>query len=103
MDEWICKQNQENTLSSSMGCLIKGTLVETPEGWTPIDELKTGDWVMSRPESGIGEAVAKRVLNTFTYEQQEVWHLEFSKFPERTGGGQRLAATPITCSVSTVW
>ena len=77
----------ENALSSSMGCFMKGTLVETEEGWTPIDELKVGDWVMSRPENGIGEAVPKRVVNTFRYEDKEVVMLKFSQFPERNGGG----------------
>jgi len=94
MHEFIYKQAQENVRSSSMGCFIKGTLVETEEGWTPIDELKVGDWVMSRPENGLGEAVPKRVVNTFCFEGKEVWDLAFSTFPRREGGGQRLSATP---------
>ena len=77
----------ENALSSSMGCFMKGTLVKRPEGWTPIDELKVGDLVMSRPENGIGEAVPKRVVNTFRYEDKEVVMLRFSCFPNRNGGG----------------
>ena len=77
----------ENVLSSGMGGFMKGTLVETEEGWTPIDELKVGDLVMSRPENGIGEAVPKRVVNTFSYEDKEVVMLNFSQFPERNGGG----------------
>ena len=81
------KQAKENALSSSMGCFMKGTLVKRPEGWTPIDELKVGDLVMSRPENGIGEAVPKRVVNTFRYEDKEVVMLKFSQFPERNGGG----------------
>ena len=84
----------ENALSSSMGCFMKGTLVETEEGWTPIDELKVGDLVMSRPENGIGEAVPKRVVNTFRYEDKEVVMLKFSQFPERNGGGGSLVVTP---------
>ena len=83
-----------NALSSSMGCFMKGTLVETEEGWTPIDELKVGDLVMSRPENGIGEAVPKRVVNTFCYEDKEVVMLKFSCFPNRNGGGANLVATP---------
>lgn len=51
MHEFIYKQDKENALSSGMGCFMKGTLVETEEGWTPIDELKVGDWVMSRPKT----------------------------------------------------
>ena len=85
----------ENALSSSMGCFMKGTLVETEEGWTPIDELKVGDLVMSRPENGIGEAVPKRVVNTFSYEDKEVVMLKFSQFPKRNrGGGGRLGCHP---------
>ena len=94
MHEFIYKQAKENALSSSMGCFMKGTLVETEEGWTPIDELKVGDLVMSRPENGIGEAVPKRVVNTFRYEDKEVVMLKFSQFPERNGGGATLVATP---------
>lgn len=89
----VAEQAKENALSSSMGCFMKGTLVETEEGWTPIDELKVGDWVMSRPENGIGEAVPKRVVNTFRYEDKEVVMLKFSCFPNRNGGAT-LVATP---------
>ena len=84
----------ENILSSDIGCFMKGTLVETEEGWTPIDELKVGDLVMSRPENGIGKAVSKRVVNTFRYEDKEVVMLKFSCFPNRNGGGATLVATP---------
>ncbi|MCP2040049.1 transcription-repair coupling factor (superfamily II helicase) [Neisseria sp. HSC-16F19] len=85
---------KEHVLSSGKGCFIKGTLVETPEGWTPIDVLKAGDLVMSRPQSGIGEAVPKRVVNTFRAEQKEIWYLSLGKFPKRQGGGEQLAVTP---------
>ena len=93
----------ENALSSSMGCFIKGTLVETEEGWTPIDELKVGDWVMSRPENGIGEAVPKRVVNTFRYEDKEVWDLAFSTFPRREGGDSGFPPPPTTRSACMAW
>lgn len=96
------KQAKENALSSSMGCFMKGTLVETEEGWTPIDELKVGDFVMSRPENGIGEAVPKRVVNTFRYEDKEVVMLKFSQFPERNGGGH-WSPLPTTRSACTAW
>ena len=93
MNELNDQYAKENALSSGMGCFMKGTLVETEEGWTPIDELKVGDFVMSRPENCIGEAVPKRVVNTFRYEDKEVVMLKFSQFPERNGGGT-LVATP---------
>ena len=94
MHEFIYKQAKENALSSGMGCFMKGTLVETEEGWTPIDELKVGDLVMSRPENGIGEAVPKRVVNTFRYEDKEVVMLRFSQFPKRNRAVRELVATP---------
>ena len=98
------KQAKENALSSGMGCFMKGTLVETEEGWTPIDELKVGDFVMSRPENGIGEAVPKRVVNTFRYEDKEVVMLNFSQFPERNGGGRESwPLLPTTRSACTAW
>ena len=98
------KQVKENALSSSMGCFMKGTLVKRPEGWTPIDELKVGDWVMSRPENGIGEAVPKRVVNTFSYEDKEVVMLNFSQFPERNGGEREpWSLLRTTRSACTAW
>ena len=93
----------ENALSSSMGCFMKGTLVKRPEGWTPIDELKVGDLVMSRPENGIGEAVPKRVVNTFRHEDKEVVMLRFSCFPNRNGGGQLWSLLRTIRSACTAW
>ena len=95
MHQLTYNKAKENTLPSNMGCFIKGTLVETPEGWTPIDELKIGDLVMSRPENGIGEAVPKRVVNTFKYDQKEVWRLTFSQIKvPRASACATLSATP---------
>ncbi|MCL2076530.1 MAG: Hint domain-containing protein [Betaproteobacteria bacterium] len=34
------------------GCFIAGTLVHTREGLVPIEQIKVGDWVLSKPESG---------------------------------------------------
>lgn len=77
---------QEPTKDANINGFMKGTLVETEEGWTPIDELKVGDFVMSRPENGIGETVPKWVVNTFRYEDKEVVMLRFSQFLGRNGG-----------------
>lgn len=103
MHKFIYKQAKENALSSGMGCFMKGTLVETEEGWTPIDELKVGDLVMSRPENGIGEAVPKRVVNTFRYEDKKVVMLRFSQFPERNRGEGDWLPPPTTRSACTAW
>ena len=99
MQEFI----QEPTKDANINGFMKGTLVKRPEGWTPIDELKVGDLVMSRPENGIGEAVPKRVVNTFCFEGKEVWNLEFSTFPRRGGGEHGFLSPPTTRSASTAW
>lgn len=50
-----------------------GTLVHTDKGKVPIQDIKVGDMVLSKPESGEGEPTYKRVTNTFVTENQWVW------------------------------
>jgi hypothetical protein len=47
-----------------------GTLVHTDKGLVPIQELKIGDRVLSRHESGEGALAFKRVTQTFFAEDQ---------------------------------
>ena len=35
----------------AVGCFVAGTLVHTKDGLKPIEQIKIGDWVLSRPES----------------------------------------------------
>lgn len=67
-----------NTLKQTSG-FAAGTFVHTAEGWTPIQYVKVGDMVLSKPESGEGEASYKPVLKTFTYENKELWIVEAEK------------------------
>jgi len=53
------------------GCFIAGTLVHTREGLKPIEQIKVGDYVLSKPENG-GEQTYKRVTQTFRHENREV-------------------------------
>ena len=57
---------------------VAGTLVHTQNGLVPIEQIKVGDWVLSKPESGEGETRYKRVVNTFTYEEKEVYSVDFA-------------------------
>ncbi|MDR3351872.1 MAG: hypothetical protein LBO00_02430 [Zoogloeaceae bacterium] len=58
------------------GCFIAGTLVHTREGLRPIEEIKVGDYVLSKPEDGCGEPEYKRVLKTLKFEEKEVWYVQ---------------------------
>lgn len=51
---------------------VAGTLVHTKEGLVPIEKLKVGDWVLSKPENGEGERAYKRVVNTFVHHDKEI-------------------------------
>ncbi len=44
---------------------VAGTLVHTVKGLVPIEQLKVGDMVLSKHESGEGEQAYKRVTKTF--------------------------------------
>ena len=52
---------------------VAGTLVHTDKGLAPIQEIKVGDLVLSKPESGEGETSFKPVLNTFVHENKALW------------------------------
>ena len=60
-------------------CFVAGTLVHTKEGLVPIEQIKVGDWVLSKPENGEGGQTYKRVTQTFVHEDKEVFLLTYSK------------------------
>ena len=57
---------------------VAGTLVHTDKGLVPIEQIKVGDMVLSKPENGEGEIAYKPVVNTFEFEDKEVWLAEFT-------------------------
>jgi hypothetical protein len=59
-------------------CFAAGTLVHTKEGLKPIETIKVGDWVLSRPEDNSGENAYKRVIRTTCHENQAVWRVNVS-------------------------
>lgn len=83
--------SKKNLNRDAIGCFAGGTLVHTKEGLKPIQDIKVGDYVLSKPESGDGETAYKRVVNTFEFQNKEVWYVEYiaidkaSKYAERPG------------------
>lgn len=58
-------------------CFVAGTLVHTKEGLKPIEQLKVGDYVLSKPDSGEGEQAYKRVTQTFVREAEELYLVQY--------------------------
>ncbi|QNM98751.1 polymorphic toxin-type HINT domain-containing protein [Chitinimonas koreensis] len=54
---------------------VKGTLVHVDKGLVPIEQIKIGDMVLSRPESGDGPQAYKRVLNIGMTRGREIYSL----------------------------
>ena len=68
------------------GCFIAGTLVTTRSGFKPIEEIKIGDYVLSRNEE-TGEDSYKKVTDTLVRSTQEICtiELETGKIKSTTG------------------
>ncbi|MGM8937459.1 Hint domain-containing protein [Psychrobacter sp. AT9] len=56
---------------------VAGTRITTDKGIVPIEQIKVGDRVLSKPESGDGELVFKPVIRTMTHEDKELWQLTY--------------------------
>lgn len=50
---------------------VAGTLVHTDKGLVPIEQLKVGDRVLSKPESGEGELAYKAITRTFKSQEKQ--------------------------------
>lgn len=91
----IVQQAKNNTQSQTMGCFVGGTLVKTGDGyWKPIKDIQVGDMVMSMPENGIGKPVPKRVINTFQYENKEIWYVGTTRLDNSGFITENFAVTP---------
>jgi hypothetical protein len=65
---------------------VAGTLVHTDKGLVPIEQLKVGDMVLSKHESGEGEQAYKRVVKTFKSEtKQPIWRIKCTGGTEQNG------------------
>jgi hypothetical protein len=65
------------------GGFVAGALVHTKDGLKPIEQIKVGDWILSKPESCEGESCYKRVTRTFEYDDREVYLLMYSVLNEQ--------------------
>jgi hypothetical protein len=59
-------------------CFVAGTLVHTKEGMKPIEQIRVGDYVLSKPENGKGEVAYKRVVRTVKRNDCETWFVSWS-------------------------
>jgi len=57
---------------------VAGTLVHTDKGLVPIQDIKVGDMVLSKPEGGVGDIEYKPVLSTFkSTNKKKVFKVEY--------------------------
>ena len=61
--------------SKNSGGFVTGTLIYTQTGLKPIEQIQVGDFVLSKSETG--EQAYKRVINTFEYDDKEVWFVRY--------------------------
>lgn len=73
------KARQDLSQMKNIDCFVAGTLVHTSEGLKPIEQIRVGDWVLSKPEFGEGEQAYKRVTKTVSFEEKEVWTIAISE------------------------
>ncbi|TDM06778.1 MAG: hypothetical protein C4K60_11380 [Ideonella sp. MAG2] len=74
-------------------CFAAGTLVHTKQGLMPIEQIKVGDWVLSKHESGSGEQAYKRVTRTIKSNKKvPIVYLEY--YPEPY---ERIHGLFVTC------
>jgi hypothetical protein len=60
--------------------------VHTKDGLRPIEQIKVGDYVLSKPESGEGELSYQPVTRTYQYEDRELYFVTWSARKEHTTG-----------------
>ncbi len=79
-------------------CFLGGTLIHTDKGLVPIEQIKVGDMVLSKDESGEGEQVYKPVVKTMQTENVPVVKLvldieiQGNTFRERRNYQKRIIA-----------
>ena len=62
---------------------VSGTLIHSINGLIPIEKIKVGDLVLSKPENGDEESYYKRVVNTFEFDEKTVWYVSYGLIEKR--------------------
>ena len=62
---------------------VAGTLIHTDQGLVPIQDIKVGDRVLSKPKDGSGDIEYKPVVKTFVHEDKEMWIVRLEKNIEK--------------------
>lgn len=75
---------------------VAGTLVHTKNGLVPIEQIKVGDWVLSKPESGEGETRYKLVVNTFTDDDKALYLVGYYIIDENLPEGGKIERLMVT-------
>jgi len=70
---------------SDISGFVAGTLVHTDQGLVPIEEIKVGDMVLSKPESKEGDLAYQPVAQTFVSDDKEIWGLFYWSYNVETG------------------
>lgn len=60
-----------------VGCFPANTRITTDNGLVRIAQIRVGDMVLSKPESGEGEPEYKPVVRTMVHDEKELWNLTY--------------------------
>jgi len=63
---------------------VAGTRITTDKGIVPIEQIKVGARVLSKPEFGDGEPAFKPVVRTITHKNKELWQLTYVEIKSDT-------------------
>lgn len=75
------QQGFEHDCKFNGDCFVAGTLVHTDKGLVPIEQLKVGDMVLSKHESGEGEQAYKRVMKMFKSEEKRpIYRVKYTTY-----------------------
>lgn len=92
-----------NQQTRELGCFVAGTLVHTKEGLRPIEQVKVGDLVLSRHESGEGEMCYQPVTRTFQYEDREVYYVSWQMLEPGTNKPTNVHGDMVVTGAHPIW